>query len=289
MAMAMTIAIVGAGRVGRGLGRRLRERGWTVGAVVTRSRATARAAVRSIGSGSAQGEVTRRVLAADVVLVATPDSAIETVAAKLARAGQEEWRGKVVLHTSGAMDHRALEALRRRGAATGSIHPMQTFSGRAVPKLDGVVFTLGGDRRALRVARRIVRELGGVPVALPGRAKPAYHAASALTAGHSLALVEAATRILMQIGFNRRRAKMALLPLLRQTLDNFERLGAREAWTGPIARGDYATVVRHCRALRSWPPEYLKAYAAVSRLAGRVLAANARETLKRLGRILPRT
>lgn len=285
-AMPGVVAIVGAGRVGRALGLRLHELGWRIGAVVTQSQATARAAVRAMGDGRAHVGLTRQVLAADVVLIATPDGTIHGVAAKLARMGGEEWRGKVVLHTSGALDRRALAPLERCGAATGSLHPLQTFSGRAAPQLEGVVFAVEGSRAALRVARRIAQQLGGVPVVLDGRSKPAYHAAGALVAGHVLGVVEAATRILMALGFTRRQAARALLPLARQTLQNFERLGPSASWTGPISRGDYATVARHVAALRRFPHEYSAAYKTLSRLVVSELARNRRATLRRLAQVL---
>ena len=284
--MPTAVAIVGAGRVGRALGLRLHKLGWPIGAVVTRSKATAHAAVRAIGAGRAHGELTRQVLAADVVLIATPDSAVRSTAAKLARMGGEEWRGKIVLHTSGALDRAALQPLERCGAATGSLHPLQTFSGRGAPALDGRVFAIEGSRTALRAARRMARELGGVPVPLNGRSKPAYHAAGAMVAGHVLGVVEAATRILMALGFTRRQAGRALLPLVRQTLDNFERLGPGASWTGPVARGDFATVTRHVAALQQFPREYRAAYAALARLAAAVLARDPRATLRRLARVL---
>ncbi|HEX2714628.1 MAG TPA: Rossmann-like and DUF2520 domain-containing protein [Candidatus Acidoferrales bacterium] len=284
--MPTTLAIVGAGRVGRALGLGLRELGWPIGAVVTQSEATARAAVRTIGGGRACGKLTRHVLAANVVLVATPDDAVYGVAKRLARMGAEEWRGKVALHTSGALDRTALAPLERRGAATGSMHPLQTFSGRRGPSLEGLVFAIEGSRTALRVARRMVRELGGVAVLLEGRHKPAYHAAGVLVAGHLLGVVEAATRILMAQRFTRRQAIRALLPLVRQTLENFERLGPGPSWTGPVARGDYATVARHAAALRAFPREYRDAYAVLARLSAAVLAREPRATLRRLSRTL---
>ena len=276
--MASTISIVGAGRVGRGLAHRLHRLGWRVGAVVTRSKTTARSAARKIGAGTAYGALTSQALAADVVLIATPDDAIACVAAKLAELGREELRGKIVLHTSGALDRSVLAPLERAGASTGSLHPLQTFSGRDGPNLEGVVFAIDGDRRALRMARSVARSLGGIPVHVHGRDKPAYHAAGALVAGHALALVEAATLILMKIGFTRRQAVRSLLPLMRQMLDNYERLGPRLAWTGPLSRGDYETIARHREALASMPAEFSDSYLTLSLLGGRVLAPNPAET-----------
>jgi len=101
-----------------------------------------------------------------------------------------------------------------------------------------------------------------------------------------LALVESAAQVLRRIGFTRASAAQALLPLMRQMLDNFERLGPHAAWTGPISRGDFSTVKQHKRAMQRYPREFQHSYAALSRLAGRVLAKNPAATLKQLKRAL---
>jgi predicted short-subunit dehydrogenase-like oxidoreductase (DUF2520 family) len=284
--MSPTIAIVGAGRLGRVLARTLHREDWKIAAVVTRSKASARSAVRSVGAGYALVGVSTRVLQAGIILIATPDDAILRVAKKLARIGGDEWRGKVVLHTSGALDDSVLAPLARRGAATGAIHPLQTFAGRGSPPLDGVVFAVHGDPRAQRVARRMARALGGIPVALRANVKAAYHAAGTFASPSLLAVIESAMRILVQAGFSRRRAKMALLPLVRQTIANFERFGAKESWTGPIARGDFFTVARHKAALAAMPMEIQEAYSALARLSARALAPRPEEKLRRLDRVL---
>jgi predicted short-subunit dehydrogenase-like oxidoreductase (DUF2520 family) len=267
--MKRTISIVGAGRVGRSLGKALRERGWHIGAVVTRSAASARAAVRTIGGGTAYEHITAQALAADNVLIATPDDVIASTARELARlapTSQRALRGKIVLHTSGAL------------------HPMQTFSGRRVPNLEGIIFAVEGDAKARRAGRAIARTLGGVPIVIASRNKPAYHAAGALAAGHALALIEGATRVLMRIGFPRRRAEQTLLPLMREVLRNFERVGPRAAWTGPVARSDYSVVAKHAKALRKYPREFGQSYAALARLAARVLCKNPAAKLQQLDR-----
>ena len=196
------------------------------------------------------------------------------------------WRGKIVLHTSGALDRSVLAPLARRGAHTGSMHPMQTFSGRNVPRLEGVTFAIEGDPTAVRLAQSIARSLGGVPVKIAGRNKPAYHATAVLASGSSFALIESSLRILTSIGFTRRQALETLLPLIRQMLDNIERLGPRAAWTGPLSRGDYEVVAKHARALRRYPPEFRHAYAALAHLAGRVLAKHPREAKTKIGKAI---
>src|SRR6267142_7043905 len=109
--MQNSLSIIGAGRVGQALGRRLHELGWEIGVVVTRGEASARRATRFIGAGKACAGMTRQILASRVILIATPDDAIDLVSQELARIGDEQLAGRVVLHTSGAMDSGVLDAL----------------------------------------------------------------------------------------------------------------------------------------------------------------------------------
>jgi predicted short-subunit dehydrogenase-like oxidoreductase (DUF2520 family) len=279
------ISIVGAGRIGRALGRRLCEQGWRIHSVVTRSESTARRAVRSIGGGSASGELSRNIFSARVILIAVPESAMANLVTRLASLGEAELRGKIVLHTSGALNSDVLGALRSLGAAVGSIHPLQTFSGIGIPALEGRVFGIEGDPAAVRVARSMTRSLGGQPVQLSAASKPLYHAAAVISAGHVLALEETAVRIFTSLGMKRQGALKALLPLARQVLENLERVGPRAAWTGPLARRDYNVIAMHEEALKSAPSEYLEAYRAVNRLAARVLARDADGAINELSTI----
>jgi len=284
--MNRTISIVGAGRVGKTLGKRLRERGWRIGAVVTRSLATARAAVRSIGAGKPFGRLSRDLFAADVILFGTPDDELPAIARALAQIGGARCKGKVILHTSATLDQSALAPLARRGASTGSLHPMQAFGGKIIPNLRGVIFAMEGDAKARRVAQSMAKSLGGIPIAIATRDKPVYHAAAVMAGGSAYPVIEAGLQLLMGIGFTRARATQTLLPLTRQILDNIGRIGPRAAWTGPLSRGDYAIVAKHARALRRFPREIQQSYAALALLAGRVLAKDPDAALKRIKRAL---
>jgi predicted short-subunit dehydrogenase-like oxidoreductase (DUF2520 family) len=277
-----SIAIVGAGRVGRALGKQLREAGWHITLVVTRSEPTARRAARYIGAGRPYGKLSRLILETSVVLIAAPDDVIAGLAERLANIGGEEWSGKIILHSSGAMDSRALAPLQRVGANVGSLHPLQSFSSRVAPSLDGVWMVIEGMPKALKVARRIVHDLRGVPVHVKIQDKSAYHSAGVFSAAHVLTLVETGTRILTSVGFSRRQASLALLQLSRQVLSNFERFGANVAWSGPAARGDFGTIAGHMKALKKFPAEYREAYAAVHRLGARVLARRPDAVLAKL-------
>jgi predicted short-subunit dehydrogenase-like oxidoreductase (DUF2520 family) len=108
-----------------------------------------------------------------------------------------------------------------------------------------------------------------------------------MAAGQILALLEAAVNLFSAVGMKRQEALHALLPLTRQVIENQERFGARSAWTGPLARGDFSVISAHQSALTSFPREYLHAYLALNRLAARVLARDPETTLSTLDQISP--
>ncbi len=282
-----SISIVGAGRVGRALGRELRQRSWKIMSVVAKSSRTARAAVHAIGGGIARTSITKEICDADVILIATPDSVIETVAREIATAARIArkhlpMRGKFVFHCSGVLSSDALAPLAHAGASVASMHPMQTFGTRGNPKLDGVIFGIDGHPRAVRVAQQIAKSLGGIPVTIAPAHKPAYHCAGAFAAPHVLTMMCAGATMLQRIGFSRRQATRALMNLVRQTLHNFETIGGRASYTGPLSRGDYATVARHVQMLQHLFPELVAAYMASTRLGVRLLAKHPKKTLKLL-------
>jgi predicted short-subunit dehydrogenase-like oxidoreductase (DUF2520 family) len=305
--MKRTVSIVGAGRVGRTLGRRLRERGWSIGAVVTRSGRTARVAVDAIGAGTPMlfgegpglyfegkqlgskrpfGLDLDRVFASDVIFLTTADDVLASVARALARNADGKCRGKVVLHTAATLDRSVLAPFARFGAAVGSLHPMQAFGGSVMPNLKDVIFAVEGDRKAVRVAESIAKSLGGIPVPIAGRDKVFYHAAAVMAAGSMYPTIEAGLHLLERAGFTRKLAGQTLFPLMRQILDNIERIGPRAAWTGPLSRGDYEIVARHMRALRTGVPEIRKAYAALAMLAASIVSGDPYQAKKRTAKAL---
>lgn len=265
--MANSFAIVGAGRVGQTVGRALRRHGYRVVCVVTRSARSARAAARFIGAGrplSSLKSGIAQIGEAGIVLIGTPDREIAAVARALARL-EAGWRGKLVLHASGALSSRELIPLEEQGAVVGSFHPFYPFprSLREFPR--GVIFGVEGDRRAVRQAARLARALGGRPVEIAAEAKSLYHAGGVLADGHLMTLVDLGTRLLVRAGVPREHALPALLPLARGTLENYARRGAKSL-TGPLKRGDAETIWHHLVALKSVPPHYRDAYLALARV-----------------------
>jgi predicted short-subunit dehydrogenase-like oxidoreductase (DUF2520 family) len=178
--------------------------------------------------------------------------------------------GALVVHLAGAVPSAALAPLRAEGARTASLHPLQTFAseargGSGSAPLRGVWWFHEGDAR--RECAALVRRLGGRLRSIdPGR-KALYHAAAVAASNYLVAVEDLAARMAVAAGLPPGDALRALLPLVKGTVRNLERQGLPAALTGPVARGDAATVARHRRALRAVDPALEAAYEALGRLA----------------------
>lgn len=242
------MAVVGAGRVGTALGRLLADRGVPVTAVWSRDETRALAAAAFISPSTRVAALEELPRHAALVLVAVPDDAIESVARRLAKGGEGL---EIALHTSGALDWRALGALAEIGVACGSIHPLQTVPSpdRGMELLPGSLFAVEGANAAVGWAERLVKLLNGKIIHLGPQAKPLYHAAATLVGNGVIALVWAAERILAECGLPEAEARALLQPLMESSLCNAVSLGPSVALTGPVARGDRRTVAQHWEAV----------------------------------------
>lgn len=173
---------------------------------------------------------------ADLIVLCVPDGAIATVAGAIAP-------GPWIAHTSGATGLAALAPHTRRL----SLHPLQTFTrARGAEQLDGAFAAITAESpAALAVARELAGLLGLKPFTLADADRAAYHAGAAIASNYLVALHRAASLLLTTAGA----PPEALVPLMRGTIDNGFEL------TGPIARGDWATVDRHVGAIRERTPE----------------------------------
>jgi len=284
--MPRKIAIIGAGRVGVALGYHLVQRGFELGAVVSRRLEAAQKAVNVIGQGVAAVEPCA-VGDAEIVFLTVPDRAIAEVCLELAQGGSIS-PGVAVFHCSGALPSRVLEPAQALGARVGALHPIQTFADleQALISLPGSYFGFEGAGELEPLAEEIVRALDGRLVVLRPEAKALYHAAAVFACNYLVVLVDVAVELLGESGVGE--ALAALLPLIRGTVGNLERLGLPGALTGPVARGDVATVAEHLRQLAQQRPELVDLYKRLAQRALRLaqakggIDAQAVEELKRL-------
>ncbi len=257
--------IIGAGRMGQGLGLALKRRGYRVILVNRSQREVIPPLILHQGS---RAEATA---GAELVLIATPDDAITELARELAQDGAIA-RDQVVLHLSGLLDRRALQPLEETGAGCGSFHPIQSVAdpASAAERLKGAYVGIEGDERALVAAERLANTLRMVPVRIPADAKPAYHAAAAFVANYTVALVGVAERLARSAGVAPDVAGKLYLPLLGGAVANLTSLGPAAALTGAVRRGDIQTIQSHLEALSAEDRE-------LYRVVGRAAVLLARE------------
>ena len=283
------ITIIGAGRLANYLAVALRAAGFRITEVIARDSPRSRRRARTLALKVGAQAVTADSAALDATLLwfCVPDREIRGVASALSRrllaravvGGGAKVR--FALHSSGALSSRELDPLRRAGIAVASAHPLMTFVAGARPSLTGVPFAVEGDASATRVARGMVRALGGECFSLPASRKAAYHAWATLTSPLLLAFLVTLEEAARAAGLTRPEARRKSLPIIRQTLENYSRLGPARSFSGPLVRGDAETVAKHLGVLK----KHLGArevYVALARAALRGLPVKNREKLKRL-------
>jgi predicted short-subunit dehydrogenase-like oxidoreductase (DUF2520 family) len=241
------ILIIGAGRMGRGLGLALSQQGVEV-RLYSRSQGLLLAPLAVAGSGA--GALAEAVGGAELILLAVPDDAIAGQAVTLERTGRVVAE-HVVLHLSGLLNRSALAVFDRTGAALGSFHPLQTIADPAAAPalLRGAVAGIEGDERALAAGRRLAERLGMRPIELRAAGKASYHAGASMVANYTVTLMGIAQHLAEQAGVPAVEARRMYLPLLEGALENLRSLGPIHGLTGPVRRGDVETLKAHLGAL----------------------------------------
>jgi len=285
--MHTTVSIIGAGRLGTALAIALDKRGYVLEALVARRVSHARAASRLLSRKPSCLSADRlaRLPNSQLTLIATPDDAIEAVAAKLAEqsapaaakreAGAGDRRKRTVLHTSGALSSAILASLAAAGFQTGSLHPLVSISDArsGAESLSSAFICLEGDQAAMKVAKRIVKDLGARSFSVESSHKALYHAAAVMSSGHVTALFDVAIQMLIECGLSEANARRVLLPLLESTWKNLITSDPSGALTGTFARGDEATVRKHLAALSAaQDADALSAYQLLGKRSLKLLA-----------------
>lgn len=281
MAATLRIAIVGAGNLASALAPGLRRAGYVIENVVARggrdSLRRAKPLARQVGATAVAPSHAR--ISADVVWFCVPDRQISSAAWSMA--GQGAWKGRVAIHSSGALTSDELSVLHQRGASVASVHPLMTFVRGSRPSLAGVPFAIEGDASAVRVARTIVRDLRGQPFSIKKRDKAAYHAWGTFASPLLTALLAITERVAGMAGIPQKAAKQRALPIIAQTIANYAALGAGGAFSGPIVRGDAETVKKHLRVLHGTPLAR-EVYVALARASLKYLPVKQRAKLRKI-------
>lgn len=256
-----TVAIVGCGIVGTAMGKLLSKADYRISGVVTKHLETARTAAevtRAERFSVSPWEITRE---ADVVFITTPDDLIESTCMTISEHKGFE-KNAVVIHCSGALSSDILSSARDSEAMVATLHPLQSFAStdQAVSLVPGSFCTIEGDKDALPIVRQIVEDIGGILLEITAEKKTLYHAAAVAASNYLVTLLHLALELDKAAGLTSDTSYKALLPLIKGTLSNIGEEGIPGALTGPIARGDVATVSAHLKAIEKDAPMLLALY-----------------------------
>jgi predicted short-subunit dehydrogenase-like oxidoreductase (DUF2520 family) len=243
--------VIGAGPVATALAGALRRGGVPVLGLWARNPQAARDAGAVAGVASYSAAPPDLLLEADVVILAVRDDAVAGVAETLLKTGLVT-RRHVMLHCSGAVAAAdAFAGVRDQLGGVGTLHPLRAIAGgrSGMSTMAGTMFGVEGDERGAQMALTLARAMGGKPLMLSSAQMAAYHAAAAMASNFVVALMDAASELLGRAGIAADDAISALVPLALGSLNNIAEHGLEGGLTGPIHRGDAATVARHLRTL----------------------------------------
>ena len=227
----------------------------------------------------ARRRMSRSKLDAQVLWLCVPDAAIATTAEWLA-AQRGDLSGQIVVHSSGALDRGVLAATERAGARTGSVHPMMSFPTRRVIGLRGTRFGVeAADTATRKQLFTLVRRLGGRPFAIDGKGKAMYHAGAMFGSPLLVATLAAGVRAMHAAGIEEEEALALLGPMAAATVANVQKQGLMRSFSGPLARGDAATVKVHRKALARHPL-VAQTYVALAGIVAQDLPSANRHTIQ---------
>jgi predicted short-subunit dehydrogenase-like oxidoreductase (DUF2520 family) len=256
----LRIAIVGPGRVGRAFGRRFVQAGVELLGFVGRQPASAAAAVAFAGGGRVLRVAD--LVTSHVVVFAVGDAELRAVvlatATTIAPRPCSLW-----LHTSGRYGLDVLDPAAAQGARRGALHPVAPFADAesGFLAMAGCPAVLAFDPRSERLLRGLARRLGMNPVASHGGDRTLYHAACALLANGLVVLRGLADAVFAAAGgLSPQDARLVADALMTAAVRTSSDLGAGPALSGPVRRGDVATVQAHLAALKGPVPLAEAAY-----------------------------
>ena len=284
----LDVAVIGTGRVGSVLGAALKHAGHRIVSCTAISDVSQLRA-QSLLPGVPIKQIDEALQDCDLALFAVPDDVLPTLIDGIATTKSIS-PGTFVVHTAGRFADDVFDPLTTLGCLPLALHPVMTFTGTSVDlnRLAGCPFGVTAPEPIRAVAEALVVEIGGDPVWVPRDARVLYHAALAFGSNYLMTLVNETVDLLASAGVENPTDLIA--PLLSASLDNALRDGD-QALTGPVVRGDAATVVAHLRALENLDnPLDAQTYRILARLSaqraidsGRLSPVQASELLHVLG------
>ncbi|AMA73714.1 MULTISPECIES: Rossmann-like and DUF2520 domain-containing protein [Aneurinibacillus] len=263
-----TIGFIGAGRLGTAFGIYLARRGRRVAGYYSRTYAHAQKASAFVSETCQAFQTVRDLLErSDWIAITTNDGAIERVTEEIVDSGIHI-AGKLIFHMSGAGTSELLAPLTAKGALVASLHPLQTFADgeSGARAMEEAMFSIEGEAAAVEMLSAWLDELGRRYFVIDARQKPLYHAAASIASNGLVGVIDYALELMKLVGIEEEQALPALVPLIKTTVQNVAEKGTVRALTGPVARGDVATVATHITAIQGCASHFVPGYRALGQM-----------------------
>ena len=267
------ICILGVGKTGSALAIELADAGYKVKYLVGRDEKVLGKVSKKIKGSKISFTLSQEILdKSSIVFITVRDAQLKEAVDEIKATGADV-EGKMFIHTSGSVPSRALSGLKRKGALTGSFHPIQTFSGVSFKNqrlLKGIYFGIEGDEEVKKFLNKAAKKLGSGVLEIVSAKKPLYHLASVIASNFLVTNIAVLSDVLSKAGINDVDAYSVYKGIIKQTLKNINRNGTAGSLTGPVERNDMETISAHVEYLKKHLPEMEAFYKEASKLTSKV-------------------
>jgi predicted short-subunit dehydrogenase-like oxidoreductase (DUF2520 family) len=248
--MNQKIAVIGAGKVAHSLVPALVKSGYNVEAIHSRNLLSAKKLAQKYSVKHFTDSLKEIPAGVKIFLLSVPDSEIKKIAEKLSRL-KINFTKSYVVHFSGVEDLSVLRSLEKKGAATGSLHLMQTFPGKQITNLKGVHTAIEtDDERSYKLLMKLSKDLQLKPFRMRSEDKVYYHLAGVIGSNFLAGNLYNSEELLSLCGIDKKDSFEILKSTIFTTLENTRKFNAAQALSGPVDRGDFNTIKKHISALK---------------------------------------
>jgi predicted short-subunit dehydrogenase-like oxidoreductase (DUF2520 family) len=283
--MQNNILFIGAGRLGTTLARAMHEHGISIPCFLSKDMTSEHD--KYLPNTKFIRQLNNTVFnKINTIIITVPDDQITNVVNNLILFDLS-WEGMIVFHASGCLSSEELKSLRERGALTGSVHPMQTFDDYFLPPtiFKNITFTVEGDILIYNYIEKIAELLSANILKLNPEHKILYHIAAVSSSNFFTALLDYTSCLYKELKFDNKEIKKLILPIVNQSLINFEKNESKDSLTGPLKRGDWNTIESHINYLKKNQHGFLPVYKEISNYISQFILNMKKADLEKLNSI----
>jgi len=264
--MKSNFSIIGCGKLGSALGKELTKNGYPIFGLNSKSKNSARKLASNICTNNISEDPVYLTKNSKLIFITTPDDKIEEVCLQISKNNGFN-NNNIVIHCSGSLPSSILMPAKQHGAKIASMHPLQSFASDDIQQnpFEGIYISVEGDKEAVDIIKSVIKDLGAISMDILTKAKTLYHAAAVGASNYLVSLLYFVQELNKNAGISSKDSYKCLKPLILGTLKNIEEFGIPSALTGPIARGDKETIIKHLGEIESWAPELLNIYKLLGR------------------------